>query len=229
MAGGICGILWSFLSVAYWAAYPIAAGGSMAARATGPEAFAARWTELGQRSAVLALEWSRAATPLLLLPFLLSLYRLLEHRGQKDLAMVAAGLGLVGMALMIVAGIFHPTLTHTLAQAQLDAESAAEAAAIYAVLRGLLAWYRGLNRVASLLYQGFVGLLGVGLILSRTWRGWGWVGAFGAVLALVAKATPGLVGVSAFTWTGLAYFVWPIALGVGLLRTDKEKVRAHAS
>jgi len=43
MVGGICGILWSFVSVAYWAAYPIAAGSSMAARATQPVISNLQW------------------------------------------------------------------------------------------------------------------------------------------------------------------------------------------
>ena len=70
---------------------------------------------------------------------------------------------------------------------------------------------------AALLYQGCVGLVELALILSRTWRAWGWLGVGGALIALVAKLIPGLEGVTNFTWTGLAYFVWPIALAIKLL------------
>lgn len=70
---------------------------------------------------------------------------------------------------------------------------------------------RGLNQMSSLLYQGCVGLIGLALIRSRTWRVWGWVG-------LVAKLAPPLKGVSSVVWTGLAYGIWPVALGVGLLK-----------
>jgi len=69
-----------------------------------------------------------------------------------------------------------------------------------------------------LLYQGCVGLVGLALIRSRTWRVWGWVGLVGALLALVAKLAPPLEGVSSVVWTGLAYYVWPVALGIRLLR-----------
>jgi hypothetical protein len=45
---------------------------------------------------------------------------------------------------------------------------------------------------------------------------------FGALLALVAKLTPGIEGLTNFAWTGLAYFIWPVALGIGLVRIKGE-------
>jgi hypothetical protein len=85
-------------------------------------------------------------------------------------------------------------------------------------LFGLFNWYGGLNRLASLLYLSGVGLMGLALILSRAWRFWGWVGLIAAFLALPAKLPLGLQAPSNICWTGLAYVVWPLALGIGLLK-----------
>jgi len=218
IAGGVCAILWPVLSLGFFAAYPVAAGGAMLAMLGGPEAYAIRLAELGQRPAVVALEWGQAAVPLLLWPFLLALCRLLSQRSQRDLALVAVGLGLLGMSLMVLSNTFNPTLSHALGQAYVDAGSEAEGAAILAILRGLLRWRRGLNQMAALLYQSCVGLVSLALIRSRTWRVWGWVGLGGALLALPAKLPLGLKAPSNILWTGLAYAVWPVALGIGLLR-----------
>jgi hypothetical protein len=66
IAGGTCAILWPILSLGFFAAYPVAAGGAMFSLAGGPGDHAIRWAELGQRPAVVALEWGQAAVPLLL-------------------------------------------------------------------------------------------------------------------------------------------------------------------
>ncbi len=166
----------------------------------------------------MALEWCRVAFQLLLLPFLLAAYRLLSRRGQRDLALIAVGLGLLGMMVALLSQTLNPTLSHALGQAYVDATSEAEGAAIVAVLHALMVWHRGLNQTASLLYQCFVGLAGLGLIHSRTWKVRGWIGLVGAVLALPAKIPLGLQAPSNILWTGLAYFVWPVAMGIGLLR-----------
>ncbi len=184
IAGGVCAILWPLLSLGFYAAYPVAASGPIRTLPGGPAAFAARWAELGQRPAVVALEWSQAAVPLLLWPFLLAICRLLSRQGQRDLTLVAIGLGLLGMSLMVLSGTFHPTLSHALGQTYVEAGSEAEGAAILSIRQGLLHWYRGLNQTAALLYQGCVGLVGLALIRSRTWQGWGWLGLVGSLLAL---------------------------------------------
>jgi len=138
ITGGVCAILWPILSLGFYAAYPVAAGGAIRTLPGGPGAFATRWAELGQRPVVVALEWSQAAVPLLLWPFLLALYHLLRQRGQRDLTLVAIGLGLLGMSLMVLSGTFHPTLSHALGQAYVDAGSEAEGAAILSILLGVL-------------------------------------------------------------------------------------------
>ncbi len=222
IAGGVCAILWPILSLGFYAAYPIAAGGAMFPQQGGLEAFATRLAELGQRPAVVALEWSQAAVPLLLWPFLLALYRLLRQRGQRNLTLVAVGLGFLGMGLMVFSGTFNATALHALGQAYVDAGSEAEGAALLGMLTSLIHWMRGLNQMSSLLYQGCVGLIGLALIRSRTWRAWGWVGVVGALLALPAKLPLGLKVPTNAIWTGLAYYVWPTALGIGLLRSPRS-------
>jgi hypothetical protein len=222
VAGGVCAILWPILSLGYYAAYPVAAGGAMHPRSDGLGAFAARLANLGGRPAVIAMEWAYAAFPLLLWPFLLALYRLLSRRGQRDLTLVAVGFGLLGMGLMVLSYTFNATTLHTLGQAYVDAGSDAQGAAILSTLDGLLRWMRGLNQMSSLLYQGCVGLISLALIRSHTWRAWGWMGLVGAVLALPAKLSLGLKVPTNAIWTGLAYGVWPIALGIGLLRHRRE-------
>lgn len=222
IAGGMCAILWPVLSLGFFAAYPVAAGGAMLALPGGLGPYATHLAQLGQRPAVVALEWGQAAVPLLLWPFLLALCRLLSQRSQRDLALVAVGLGLLGMSLMVLSNTFNPTLSHALGQAYVDAESEAEGAVILALLRGLLHWRRGLNQMASVLYQSSVGLVSLALIRSRTWRAWGWMGLVGALLALPAKLALGLKAPSNILWTGVAYAVWPLALSIGLLRNGER-------
>jgi hypothetical protein len=230
ISGGLCGILWPVLSLVYYAAYPLAAGGAMRPQASGPGAFAIRLAELGQRPVVVTLEWVYVALPLLLWPFFLALYRLLGHRSQRDLTLVAIGLGFLGMGFMVLSYTFNATALHALGNTYVDAGSEAEGTAILAVLDVLLAWMRGLNQLSSLLYLGCVGLTGLALIRSRTWRVWGWVGVVGALLALPAKVSLGLKVPSNIIWTGLAYGVWPVALGIGLLRTKGTRgERCHSA
>ncbi|MBC7264598.1 MAG: hypothetical protein H5T64_09645 [Chloroflexi bacterium] len=229
VAGGACAVLWPILSLAFFAAYPVAAGGAMLALPGGPGAYATRLAELGQRPMVVALEWGQDVLPLMLWPFLLALYRLLSWRSQWDLTLIAVGLGLLGMSLMVLSNTFNPTLSHTLGQAYVEAGSPAEGAAILAVLQGLLLWRLGLNQLAGLLYQGCVGLIGLGLIRSCTWRVLGWVGLVGALLALPAKLPIGLRAPSNIIWTGLAYGIWPIAMGIGLLRYREGQGVNHSS
>jgi hypothetical protein len=220
-AGGVCAILWPMLSLAYYAAYPLAAGGAMLLEPGVEGALAIRAAQMGQRPAVVALEWIYALLPLLLWPFFAALYRLLGRRGQRDLALVAIGLGLLGIGLMTSSSTFNATSLHNLGQAYVGAGSQAEGAAILSTLYGLISWMRGLNQMSSLLYLASVALLSVALLRSRTWRAWGWVGLMGALLALPAKLPLGLQVPTNIIWTGLAYIVWPVALGIGLLRSKK--------
>ena len=223
IAGGLCGLLWPLFTTAYYAAYPVAAGGAMFPGSAGPAGFAARVAGLGQRPAVVTLEWIYAALPPLLWPFFVALYRLLSNRGQRDLCLVAIGLGLLAIGIMVLSYTTSPTLLHAMGQAFVEAGSEAEGAAILSALTSLLSWMRGLNQLSSLLYQGCVLLISLALIRSRTWRAWGWVGLVGAVLALPAKLSLGWNVPTNAIWTGLAYLVWPIALGIGLLRYKGEQ------
>ena len=104
----------------------------------------------------------------------------------------------------------------------MEAGSEPEAAAIYATFHALGTWHGGLNQVASVVYQAFVGLSSLGLILGRKYRLWGWIGLAGALIALV-RFTPGIPGMTNFLWTGLAYTAWPIAVGIGLLRNPSPQ------
>jgi hypothetical protein len=140
--------------------------------------------------------------------------------------LVAVSLGFLGIGLMMVSGAFNATALHGLGQAYVDAASDAAGAAILGTLDGLVRWMRGLNQLSSLLYQGCVGLIGLALIRSRTWRGWGWAGLVGAILALPAKLSLSLAVPTNAIWTGLAYGLWPIALGIGLIRHRGEEVAA---
>jgi len=221
IAGGACAILWPVLSLVYYAAYPIAAGGAMVLEPGVEGGLATRAAALGQRPAIVALEWIYALLPLLLWPFFASLYRLLGGRGQRDLALVAIGVGLLGIGLMTLSYTFNPTILHALGQAYVGAGSEAEGAAILNTLDGLIRWMRGLNQASSLLYLGCEALLSLALLRSRTWRAWGWVGLVGALLALPAKLPLGLQVPTNIIWTGLAYVVWPVALGVAMLRSKK--------
>jgi hypothetical protein len=217
IAGGVCGVLWPLLTLGYYVAYPLAAGGVVRAQAGGAGGFALRVAELGGRPAVVALEWVSAGLPLLLWPFLLALCRVVGRRGARDLALVGLGLGLLGSGLMVASSAFNPTALHALGRAYAEAGSDAARTTILAVLDGLLSWMRGLNQTASLLYQACVALFGLALIRSRTWRGWGWVGVVGAILAVPAKVPLGLRVPTNFLWTGLAYGLWPLAMGIALV------------
>lgn len=218
IAGGLCAILWPLLSTAYYAAYPIAAGKAMLPEAGGQAGFATRIAELGQRPAIVTLDWIYAVLPLLLWPCFAALYRMLSRQGQQDLSLVAIGLGCLALGLMVLSYTFNPTLLYALGQAYANAGSETEGAAILSALHGLISWMRGLNQMSSLLYQGCVGLLSLALIFSRIWRVRGWVGLLGALLAVPAKVPLGIDVPSNFIWTGLAYCVWPVAVGLGLLR-----------
>jgi hypothetical protein len=181
------------------------------------------WTAaLGNNHAILALEWSRVAAPLLLLVFLSALCHLLRYRGSHALAQTALWLGVLSTAFSIFANTFNCTLNHALGEAYVNAGSAAEQAAILAVFESLGAWHRGINQAASLLYQGCVALFGIALLRLRMWRLWGALGLAGACIALIAKLTPGLQGITNFAWTGLAYCFWPVALGIGLMRIRSD-------
>jgi hypothetical protein len=224
ITGGICAIAWPILSeIVFYAAYPLLAGGGGPPQPGGPEGLMVRFAAAGQQPAVVALEWGKVAVQLLQLPFLLAVYRLLSERGQGNLAMVGVGLGLVSMVLITVSHTFMPTLSHALGQAYVDAQSPEEGAAILAVALALLRWRAGLNQTASLLYQGCVGLVSLAMIRSRAWPVLGWLGLAGALLALPAKLPLGLRAPTNLIWTGLAYFVWPIGLGIGLLRAGIRK------
>jgi hypothetical protein len=126
-------------------------------------------------------------------------------------------LGLVSVVLITLSHTFIPTLSHSLGQSYVDAQSPEEGAAILAVTLGLLRWRGGLNQTASLLYQGCVAFVALAMIRSRNWPVWGWVGLVGALLALPAKLPLGLRVPTNLIWTGLVYYVWPIALGIKLL------------
>lgn len=121
------------------------------------------------------------------------------------------------LTLMLPSNAINVTLNHDLARFYIEAGTEAERAGIFATFHALSAWHRGLNRMASLLYQAFVGLSGLAMLLGRKYRVRGWMGIAGSIVALV-KLTPGIPGMTNFLWSGLAYAVWPIAVGIGLLR-----------
>jgi hypothetical protein len=223
VAGGCCAILWPLLTTAYHAAYPILAGGAMLRPEEGQVGWALRFAELGQRPAVVALEWINAALPLLLWPFFVALYRWLGRRGQRDLSLVATGFGLLGIGLMVLSYTSTATAVHALGLAYADATGEPEGMAVLSALNGLVSWMRGLNQTSSLLYAGYVGLMSLALIRSRVWRVRGWLGVVGAVLVLPAKLSLGLRVPTNAIWTGLAYGLWPIAVGIGLLRLKRNQ------
>jgi hypothetical protein len=194
----------------------------------GVDAEMARWAELGQRPAVVVLEWVRVALALLLWPFFLALHRRLARRGVGDLALVAVGLGVLSIILTVISDITNATPSHALAQAYLEAAGPAERAAIHSTLEGLFFWRHGLNRAAGLLYQAGIGLCGLSMVLGRTWRGWGWVGLVGAVLAIPSKFYLGLEVPTNLVWTGLGYVLWPLAVGICLLRSSGAKENSDA-
>ena len=223
IAGGLCAFLWPLLTTAYYAAYPLAAGGTMHPQSGGQAAFAVRLAELGQRPAVVTLEWIDAALPLLLWPFFVALYRLLGRRGQRDLGLVATGIGVLAIGLMVLSSTFNATALHALGQAYVDATSEPEGMAVLSALNGLGSWMRGLNQTSSLLYAGYVGLVSLALIHSRTWRARGWLGLVGAALVVPAKLSLGLRVPTNAIWTGVAYGLWPWVVGIGLLRLKRDQ------
>lgn len=216
IAGGICGILYPLLDLSFFALYPLAAGGPISS-GTGVEAYMARMAELGGRPLVTGLEWAHTLLPLLLLPFALALYRLLANRQQRDLALLGLILLVLALTLMLPSNAINVTLNHGLARSYVEAATGTERAAVFATFRALGAWHAGLNRMASVIYQAFVGLSGLAMLLGRKYRVRGWIGIAGSIVALV-KLTPGIPGMTNFLWSGLAYAVWPIAVGIGLLR-----------
>ena len=223
IVGGFCATLWPLLTIGYYAAYPVVASTVMRTRQGGLGDFVERLAELSEQPAVTALQWVYTALPLLLLPFFVALWCLLDARGQRAPSTLAIGLGLLSIGLMALSYTFNPTALHALARAYTEANSQAEGTAILSTTSALLSWMRGLNQLSSLLYQASVALFSLALIRSRTWRGWGWLGLAGAILALPAKLSLGFSVPTNAIWTGLAYGVWPLALGVGLLKTGSTR------
>jgi hypothetical protein len=220
IVGGMCGILYPILDLSFFALYPLAAGGAMLS-GTGVQAYMGRLAALGERPMVVALEWVHTLLPLLLLPFALALYRLLSRGRRRNLGLLALVFLLLSLGLTLPSNAMNPTLNHDLGRSYMEATSEAERVAIFAAFRALGAWHGGLNKMASVLYLAFVGISSAGLVLSRTYRVRGWLGIGGALFALF-KLTPVWPGMTNFLWTGVAYTVWPIAVGIGLLREPTE-------
>lgn len=218
IAGGICGILWAFSDLLFYAAYPIAAGGSILPTPAGLEGVLIRQAQLGQEPAVLCLEWFKVFSPLLLLPFLFAMHRFLVDKGQKNLSLFAFSLCAFSIAFSILAELTNPAINHELGQVYMDMESVPAREAMLGLSEVVFKWHAELNRVASLLYQGFVALFSLALLLIPTWKVRGWLGIAGALLALPAKIPLGIRVPTNFLWTGLAYFLWPIAIGIGLIK-----------
>jgi hypothetical protein len=221
IVGGMCGILYPILDLSFFALYPLAAGGAMLAGG-GVQAYMGRLAELGQQPLVVGLEWAHTLLPLLLLPFALALYRLLTRESQRNLGLLALIFLLLSLGLTLPSNAMNVTLNHDLSRSYVEASTEAERGAIFAAFRALGAWHGGLNEIASVLYLAFVGIGSVGLVLGRTYRIRGWLGVGGALFALF-KLTPVWPGMTNFLWTGVAYAVWPIAVGIGFLR-DRTKV-----
>lgn len=219
LVGGICGILYPILDIGFFALYPLAARGPIVS-GRGVEAYMARTAALGERPLVVALEWMHAFLPLLLLPFALALYRLLTGRGQRDLGLLALILLLFNMMLLLPAHGAMP-LNHELARSYVEAGTEAERAVIFATFHALGRWQWALGQIAYVLYLAFVGLSSLGLILGRTYRRRGWIGIGGALFGLL-KLTPVWPGMTNFLWTGVSGAVWPIAVGIGLLRESRQ-------
>lgn len=219
IVGGICGIAWPTLAIGFFALYPLAAGGPMVS-GTGVEAYMARLATLADRPLVIALEWMHTLLPLLLLPFALALYRLLTGRGQRDLGLLALILLLFNIMLLLPTHGAMP-LNHALARSYVEAGTEAERAVISAMYHALGRWQWALGQIAYVLYLAFVGLSSLGLILGRTYRKRGWIGIGGALFGLL-KFTPVWPGMTNFLWTGVSGAVWPIAVGIGLLREPQQ-------
>jgi hypothetical protein len=219
-AGGICAILYPILDLGFFAVYPLAAGGPVLS-AGGQEAYMARLAALGERPWVLPLEWVHTLLPMLLLPFGLGLYGLLTAKGQGSLAQLALVTLVLSLAITLCSNAMTATLNHDLGRSYVEATAVAERTAIFAAFRGLAAWHGGLNKIASVLFQAFVGLSGLAMVLGSKYRVRGWIGVAGSMIALV-KLTPAIPGMTNFLWTGLAYAAWPIAVGIGLLREPRQ-------
>lgn len=220
IVGGMCGILYPILDLSFFALYPLAAGGAMLS-GRGVQVYMARLAELGERPLVLALEWVHTLLPLLLLPFALALCRLLSRGRHRYLGLLALVSLLLSLGLTLPSNAMNATLNHDLGRSYVEATTEAEQAAIFAAFRALGAWHGGLNQMASVLYLAFVGISSAGLVVSRTYRVRGWLGIGGALFALI-KLTPVWPGMTNFLWSGVAYTVWPIAVGMGLLRERSE-------
>jgi hypothetical protein len=65
-------------------------------------------------------------------------------------------------------------------------------------------------------------LSGLATVLRVKYLVCGWIGVAGWIMALI-KLAPGIPGMTNLLWTGLAYAVWPIAVGVGLLRELRRR------
>lgn len=72
-----------------------------------------------------------------------------QPTSQRDLALVAIGLGFLAVSLMVLSYTFNATLLHALGQAYVDAGSEAEGAALLGTLTSLICWMRGLNQMSS--------------------------------------------------------------------------------
>jgi hypothetical protein len=164
------------------------------------------------------LEWFKVFSPLLLLPFLFAMHRFLVDKGQKNLSLFAFSLCAFSIAFSILAELTNPAINHELGQVYMDMESVPAREAMLGLSEVVFKWHAELNRVASLLYQGFVALFSLALLLIPTWKVRGWLGIAGALLALPAKIPLGIRVPTNFLWTGLAYFLWPIAIGIGLIK-----------
>jgi hypothetical protein len=222
IVAGICAMVWPIVDLAFYIAYPAAAGGVLGSPADDPSGYATQLAELGKNPKVLALEWLHLTLPLLLLPVILALYRLLTQHNQPDLMWLAASTGLVSIVLAVLGESMNATLHHSLGQSYVTATGEAERSAIWATMRAILAWQRGLNQVSSLLYQAFVGFSSASLLLARKWTGRAWMGIAGVALGLLARAMPGRIGMTGFVWTGLTSYAWPVCIGVGLLYAGRS-------
>ncbi|MBN1452898.1 MAG: hypothetical protein JW963_17905 [Anaerolineales bacterium] len=222
VAGGICAILWPILSeLLFYTLYPILAGSAKIPPASSFESYLIGAAELGHNPSILALEWSKVAMPLLLLPFLLALYRFMSQRDQQNLAVIAVGLGFVSMVFTMLGSTFNSVVNHALGNGYVSAGSDTERDIILSTARVFSAWHGGINQTASLLYQGCVGLMSLALLRNRTWRFLGWLGLVGALLAIPAKIPLGWQVPTNFIWTGIAYFFWPVGLGIGLIKAGR--------
>ena len=223
ITGAICGILWPILSeLLFYALYPVLASSTRLPPNSSFETYLIGAAELGYNSSILTLEWSKLATSLLLIPFLIALWRFVSQRGQHNLALVAVSLGLLSMVFTMFGHTFNATINHALGNGYIGAGSADERATILSIAGVFSAWHGSINQIASFLYQGCVGLLSLALLRNRTWRFWGWLGLIGALLAIPAKIPLGWQVPTNLIWTGIAYFLLPVGLGIGLIKFSKS-------